>query len=193
MIAESGQIRAEGIFVSCFQGTTRIWEFHPDDVTSVSVYREDDTTHEVIAPLNRDFDVSEATSGFSELNARLGRELNAQLEVEPDDDLSRSGVVLWPSHLAGSPLWQFYIIGKDGLATYVSPDTTNASRNLCRAICREMARLAKPRLPEEFPKTLIDRAFTYHGDIGWSKDDAVLGEEWLHERGDAIFDVELWL
>src|SRR6266481_3817390 len=124
------KINAEGIFVSCSQGTTRLWEFHPDDVTSVGIYREDGRTHELIATLYRDFDVPEATIGFRELNERLSRELKAKLPLDEERDSSPSGVVLWPSHLAGSPLWEFYILGEDGLASYVSPSTPNASRNL---------------------------------------------------------------
>jgi hypothetical protein len=48
-------------------------------------------------------------------------------------------------------------------------------------------------LPEGFPKSLIDRGFAYHGDIGWCKDDAVMAVDWLHGRGAAIVDAELWL
>jgi hypothetical protein len=187
------KINAEGIFISCSQGTTEMWEFHPDDVTSVGVYREEGEMHEVIATLNKDFDISEVTSGFEELNVRLRRELKTELAVDPKSALSASGIILWPSHLAGSSLWEFSIIGKDGLASYVSPETPNALRNLSQAVRREMARLAKRQLPAEFPKPLIERAFTYNGEIGWNKDDAVTVAEWLHERGAAIVDVELWL
>jgi hypothetical protein len=56
-----------------------------------------------------------------------------------------------------------------------------------------MARLAKPRLPEEFPTPLIDRGFTYHGYIGWNQDDTIIAAEWLHGKGAAIVDAELWL
>jgi hypothetical protein len=66
------------------QGPRRLWEFHPDDVTSVGVYRGDGQMHEVIATLNRDFDVPEATSGLKELNERLSRELNATLTIEAE-------------------------------------------------------------------------------------------------------------
>jgi hypothetical protein len=187
------KISAEGIFVSCFEGTTRMWEFHPDDVTSVGVYRKDGQMHEVIATLNKDFDISEATSGFEELNTRLRKELNAQLEVDPKCVLSPSGIILWPYHLAGSSLWEFSIIGKDGLASYVLPETPNALRNLSQAVRREMARLGKRQIPADFPKPLTDRAFTYHGDMGWKEDDAVLAAEWLHGRGAAIVDAELWM
>jgi hypothetical protein len=62
MIGDSEvKISAEGIFVSGSQGPSRLWEFHPDDVTSVGVYRGDGQMHEVIATLNRDFDVPEGT------------------------------------------------------------------------------------------------------------------------------------
>jgi hypothetical protein len=187
------KISAEGIFVSCSDGPTRMWEFHPDDVTSVSVYREDGQMHELIATLNRDFDVSEATRGLEELNERLSKELKTKLTIDAERASSPFGVVLWPSHLAGSPLWEFYTLGEDGLASYVAPGTPNALRNPCHAVRREMARLAKPRLPEEFPKPLVDRGFAYHGDIGWREDDAAIAAEWLHGKGAAIVDAELWL
>ena len=194
MIPDSDvKISAVGIFVSCSLGPARVWEFHPDDVTSVGVYHEDGQTHEVIATLKRDFDVPEATPGFKELNERLSKELNAKLTIDGESVSSPSGVILWPSHLAGSPLWEFCFFGADGLASYVSPGTPKASRNLSRAVCREMTRLAKPRLPEAFPKLLIDRGLTYHGDIGWYADDAIKAAEWLHEKGAAIVNAELWL
>jgi hypothetical protein len=98
------KISAEGIFVSGSQGPSRLWEFHPDDVVSVGVYCEDGQMHEVIATLNRDFDVPEATSGLTELNERLSRELNATLTIDAEYGSSPSGMVLWPSHLAGNPL-----------------------------------------------------------------------------------------
>jgi len=185
-------ISAEGVFVSCSQGQARVWEFHPHDVTSVGVYCQDGELHEVIVTLNRDFDVSEATSGLKELNERLSRELKANLTVDAGRGSSSVGVVLWPSHLSGSPLWEFYVIGEDGLASYVSPGTPQAIRSLRRPVRREMARFAKP-LPTGFPQPLIDRGFTYHGDIGWVKDDALVAAEWLHGKGVAIVEAELWL
>jgi hypothetical protein len=187
------KISADGIFISCSRGPTPIWEFHPDDVTSVGIYREDGQSHEVVATLNRDFDVLEGTSGLEELNERLSKQLKVDLAVDIEGSSSPSGVVLWPAHLAGSALWEFYILGRDGLASYVSPDTPNAIRNLSRPVCREMARFARPRLPEGFPKALIDRGFTYRGDIGWCQHDAVMAAEWLHDKGAAIVDAELWL
>lgn len=187
------EISAEGIFVSCSQGQTRVWEFHPNDVISVGAYLINGRLHEVIVTLNRDFDISEATSGLKELNERLSRELKANLTLDGERFSSPRGVVLWPYHLAGSPLWEFYIIGKDGLANYVSADTPHALRNLCRAVCREMARFSKPHLPEGFPQPLIDGGFIYHGAIGWRRDDALTAAEWLRGRGAAIVDAELWL
>ena len=179
--------------MSCHQGPTRIWEFHTDDVTSVGVYREDGLSHQVIATLNQNFDVPEAMSGWRDLNDRLSRELKAGFTFDVEHGSSPLGIVLWPSHLAGGPLWEFWILEDDGLARYVSPGTPNALRNLSRAVCREMARGAKPRLPEGFPKSLIDRGFIYNGYIGWCKDDAVMAAEWLQEKGGAIVDAELWL
>jgi hypothetical protein len=194
MISDSEmKISAEGIFVSGSQGPRRLWEFHPDDVTSVGVYRGDGQMHEVIATLNRDFDVPEATSGLKELNERLSRELNATLTIDAEHGSSPSGIVLWPSHLSGSPLWEFYVLGEDGLASYVAPGTPNAVRNLSHPVSREMARLAKHRLPDGFPKLLVDRGFIYHGEVGWYRDDAVMAAEWLHGKGAAIVDAELWL
>lgn len=190
MIGDSEvKISAEGIFVSGSQGPSRLWEFHPDDVTSVGVYRGDGQMYEVIATLNRDFEVPEAASGLTELNERLSRALT----IDVEHGSSPSGMVLWPSHLAGSPLWEFYVLGGDGLASYVAPGTPNAVRNLSRPVCREMARLAKHRLPDGFPKPLFDRGFIYHGEVGWHRDDAVTAAEWLHGKGAAIVDVELWL
>jgi hypothetical protein len=186
-------ISPEGIFVSCFHGPTRMWEFHPDDVTSLGVYRDDGQMHEVIVTVNRDFDVAESARGFKELNERLSRELKADLTVDAERGSSQLGVVLWPSHLAGNALWEFYFIGEDGLARFVSPGTPNASRNLYKPIRREMTRFAKPRLPTRLPRHLIDRGFAYHGDIGWYQDDAVMAAEWLHRNGAAVIDSELWL
>jgi hypothetical protein len=187
------KISAEGIFVSCSHGAIRAWEFHPEDVTSVGIYREHGKTHEVIVTVNKDFDVPEATIGLGELNERLSRELSANIRANVDPGPSPSGVILWPAHLAGSPLWEFYVLGEDGLASYVSPGTPNASRNLCRAVTREMARFAKVRLPEGFPKQLVDRGFAYHGYIGWTKEDAITAAEWFYEKGAATVDAELWL
>lgn len=186
-------ISADGIFVSCFQGGTRLWEFHPDDVTSVGAYSENGRMHEVIAAVNRDFDVTEQTSGFKELNERLSRELNSEIRVDGEHGISLSGVVLWPPHLAGGALWEFYIIGEDGLAREVLPDAPNALRELNKPLRREMARNARPRLPSEFPQPLADRGFAYHGEIGWLRDDAVLAAQWLRGRGAAVVDAELWL
>ena len=194
MIGDSEvKISAEGIFVSGFQGPTRLWEFHPDDVTSVAIYREEGQMHEVIVTLNRDFDVPESTSGLKELNERLSRELSAKLTVDARYGSSPSGIVLWPAHLAGSPLWEFYALGEDGLANYVAPGTPNAVRNLSHAVGREMARFAKHRLPDGFPEPLLDRGFIYHGEVGWYRDDAVMAVEWLRGKGAAIVDAELWL
>jgi hypothetical protein len=184
-------ISAEGIFVSCSRGATRVWEFHPDDVTSVGIYREDGENHEVIVTVNKDFDIPEGTIGLRELNERLFKDLKAKFSI--DANPIPSGVILWPAHLAGSPLWEFYVLGEDGLASYVSPNTPNASRNLCRAVRREMARSAKLRLPEGFPKSLVDRGFGYHGDISWNKEDAIAAAEWFHENGAATVDAEIWL
>jgi hypothetical protein len=187
------KVSAEGIFVSCCQGPKRLWEFHPDDVTSIGAYSENGRMHEVIVTVLRHFDVVEGTSGFKELNERLSRELKSEIRVDPKHGTSPLGVVLWPPHLAGGDLWEFYIIGADLLARYVSPDTPDAERGLCGAVKREMAQNAKPRLPEDFPQPLIDRGFAYHGDMAWCKDDAVLAAEWLSAREAAIVDAELWL
>jgi len=187
------EINAEGIFISCSQGQTRLWEFHPDDVASVGMYSEKGRAHEVIVAVNRDFDVAQDTKGFEELNARLSIELKATITPDIEREASRWGTVLWPPHLAGSDLWDFYVIGSDMLARHVSPDAPDAERGLCRPLLREMARNAKPRLPRNFPQSLIDRGFTYHGDTGWRADDALLVAEWLSEREAAVFDAELWL
>ena len=187
------RISADGIFVSCFEGQTRLWEFHPEDVTSVGAYSENGQMHEVIVAVNRDFDVPEGTKGFKELNERLSRELKAEIRVDAKNGASPRGVVLWPPHLAGNKLWEFVILGEDGLGSDVSPDTPNALRQLYKPLRREMARNAKPHLPSEFPQPLIDRGFAYNGEIGWYRDDAVLAAEWLHGRGAAVVDAELWL
>jgi hypothetical protein len=187
------KISAEGIFVSGSRGPTRLWEFHPDDVTAVGVYREHGQMHEVIAALIRYFDLSEMTSGLKQLNERLSRELNTKLTINEGHGSSLSGIVLWPAHLAGGPLWEFYVLGEDGLASYVAPCSSNAVRNLSHAVRREMGRIAKHRLPGGFPKPLFDRGFTYHGEVGWYRDDAVMAAEWLHGKGAAIVDAELWL
>lgn len=187
------QISPDGIFVSCSLGPVRLWEFHPDDVTSVGVYRDDDRMHEVIVTLNRDFDLSEGMSGLKGLNDRLSKELKATIGIDAAGEASRSGVILWPPHLAGSPLWEFYLVGNDGLWTYVSPDNADAQRTIHSPVHREMARYARPHLPTEFPQTLVDRGFAYHGEIGWHKDDALLAAEWLRGRGASIVSAELWL
>ena len=187
------RISADGIFVSCFQGQTRLWEFHPDDVTSIGVYFENGLMHEVIVGVLRDFDVTQGTSGFRELNERLSRELKTEIRVDLEHGTSPFGVVLWPPHLAGSPLWKFFIIEKGGFFKDVPPDTPDALRELYHPLCREMARHAKPHLPTEFPQSLIVRGFAYHGAIGWLRDDALLAAEWLRERGAAVVDAELWL
>jgi hypothetical protein len=184
-------IDAEGILVSCFRGETRIWEFHPDDVTSIGCYRKDSRTNELITTLNKDFEIPDTTKGLKELNERLSRELKTHITIGQQCGSSPFGVVLWPSHLAGSALWEFWTIGKDGLASYVAPETPNALRQLSSAIRREMARFAKP-LPVAFPQTLVERGFIYHGDIGWTKEDAVTAVEWLQGNGAAIVEVEVW-
>jgi hypothetical protein len=187
------RINADGIFVSCFQGPTRLWEFHPDDLTSIGVYSENGRMHEVIVAVNRDFDVAEGTKGSKELNERLSRELKAEIRVDMEHGTSPLGVVLWPPHLAGAPLWEFFIIEDGGFFREVSPDTPSALRELYQPLRREMARNAKPHLPTEFPQSLIDRGFAYHGEIGWFRDDALLAAEWLRGRGAAIVEAELWL
>jgi len=70
-------ISADGIFITCFQGQTRLWEVHPDDITSIGAYSEKGRTHEVIVAVTHDYDVAEGTSGFTELNERLGRQQTA--------------------------------------------------------------------------------------------------------------------
>src|SRR5205814_656049 len=121
------------------------------------------------------------------------RELKTEIRVDSKHGTSPVGVVLWPPHLAGNSLWEFVLLGKDGLGTNVLPDTPNALRQLYRPLRREMARYAKPHLPSEFPQPVIDRGFGYHGEIGWYRDDAVQVAEWLRGRGAAIVDAELWL
>jgi len=186
-------ISADGIFTTCFQGETRLWEVHPDDITSIGAYSENGRMHEVIVAVIHDYDVAERTSGLKELNERLSRELKTEIRVDSKHGTSPLGVVLWPPHLAGNALWEFFILGKDGLGTGVSPDTPNALRQLYKPLRREMARYAKPRLPTEFPQPLIDRGFAYHGEIGWCIDDAVQAAEWFCGRGAAIVEADLWL
>jgi hypothetical protein len=186
-------ISAEGIFITCFQGQTRLWEVHPDDITSIGAYFENGRLHEVIVAVIHDYDVAEGTSGLKELNERLSRELETEIRVDSKHGTSPLGVVLWPPHLAGNALWEFFILGKDGLGTGVSPDTPNALRQLYKPLRREMARYAKSRLPVEFPQPLIDRGFAYHGEIGWCIDDAVQAAEWFRGREAAIVAAELWL
>jgi hypothetical protein len=187
------RIIADGIFVSCFQGQTRLWEFHPDDVTSIGVYSESGCIHEVVVGVLRDFDIAEETKGFRELNERLSRELKAEIRVDTKHATSPLGVVLWPPHLAGNPLWEFFLIEAGGFFRGVPPGTSNALRELYRPLRREMRRNAKPHLPAEFPQSLIDRGFAYHGEIGWVKEDALLVAEWLRCREAAIVDAELWV
>src|ERR1700674_2769068 len=194
MATESeAKINSDGIFVSCSQGRERLWEFHPDDVTSVGVYRDDGRMHEVIVTLNRHFDLAEGMSGLKELNERLSAELKTMISIDADGVPSRSGVILWPPHLTGGPLWEFYVVGMDGLWQYVSPDNENAQKTLYRPIHREMARYAKPNLPKDFPEALVARGFAYHGEIGWHKDDALHAAEWLRERGAGIVHAEGWI
>jgi hypothetical protein len=187
------RINADGIFVSCLQGQTRLWEFHPDDVASIGAYSEHGCMHEVIVAVIHDFDVAEGTPGFKELNERLSRELKAEIRVDTKHGTSPLGVVLWPPHLAGNPLWEFFVIEAGGFSREVLPDTPNALRELYQPLRREMRRSAKPHLPAKFPQSLIDRGFAYHGEVGWVKEDALLAAEWLRGRGAAIVDAELWL
>src|ERR1700685_1222672 len=102
------EVNAEGIFISCSQGQTRLWEFHPDDVTSVGTYSDNDKTHEVIVAVNREYDVGRDTRGIEELNERLSIELKTTIALDAEHQDSRWGTVLWPPHLAGSDLWEFY-------------------------------------------------------------------------------------
>lgn len=177
--------------MSYSQGQTRLWEFHPDDITSVGVYSENGQTHEVIVTVLRDFDVAEGTNGLKELNERLSIELKTKIRVDVEHGTSPVGVVLWPPHLAGNALWEFFVIGADGLARYVPPDTPNALKNFYGPVLREMMR---PKVPlPGFPRSLMDRAFDYRGEIGWYKDDAVLAAEWLCKNEAAIVGAELWL
>lgn len=149
--------------------------------------------HELIVALIHDYDVAEGTIGLKELNERLSRELKTEIRVDANYGVSSEGVILWPPHLAGNTLWEFVIIGKDGLRTDVSLDTPNALRQLYKPLRREMDRYAKLRLPREFPQQLIDRGFVYHGEVGWFRDDAVLAAEWFRGRQAAIVEAELWL
>jgi hypothetical protein len=187
------RISPDGIFITCFQGQIRLWEVHPDDITSIGAYSENGRMHEVIVAVIHDFDVPEGTPGFKELNERLSRELKAEIRVDTKHGTSPLGVVLWPSHLAGNPLWEFFVIEDGGFFREVSPDTPNALRELYQPLRREMRRNAKPHLPTEFPQPLIDRGFVYHGEIGWLREDALLAAEWLHDGEAAIVDAELWL
>jgi hypothetical protein len=193
MIDSETKINADGIFLSCSQGQNRLWEFHPEDVTSVGAYSEDGRIHEVIVIVNRQFDVAEGTPGLEELNGRLSKELKSEIKIDSERVTSPFGVVVWPPHLAGNALWEFYIVGKDGLSRKVSPGAPNALRELDRPLIREMRRNAKLHLPSEFPESLVDRGFVYHGEIGWLRDDAVVAAQWLRERGAAIDTAELWL
>jgi hypothetical protein len=186
-------ISPDGIFITCFQGQTRLWEVHPDDITSIGAYSENGRMHEVIVAVIHDYDVAEGTSGFKELNERLSRELETEIRVDTKHGTSPVGVVLWPPHLAGNPLWEFFVIEDGGFFREVSPDTPNALRELYQPLRREMARNSKPHLPTGFPKSLIDRGFAYHGEIGWLRDDALLAGAWLRDRGAAVVDAELWL
>ena len=187
------KVDAEGIFVSCSRGASRLWEFHPDDVTAVGVYQAGGDLREVIATVIRDFDISEKTGGRPALNERLSRELKGRFVFDSKRGTSQSGLVLWPAHLAGGPLFEFWITGKDGLADYVPPGTPNAIRTLSQAVGREMSRDATHRLPKEFPEPLFAKAFVYHGFVSFTREDAVKAAEWLHGKGAAIVDAELWL
>lgn len=149
--------------------------------------------HEVIVAVLREFDVAEGTIGFTELNERLSRELKTEIRVDEEHGASPLGVVLWPPHLAGNPLWEFFTIEQGGFSKEVSPDTPDALRELYLPLRREMARHAKPRLPIGFPQPLFDRGFAYHGEIGWLRDDALLAADWMRGRGAAIVGTELWL
>jgi hypothetical protein len=186
-------ISADGIFITCFQGETRLWEVHPDDITSIGVYSENGRMHEVIVAVTHDYDVAEGTSGFGDLNDRLSRELNTEIRVNAKQGTSAAGVVLWPPHLAENALWEFVVLGKDGLGANVPPGTPNALRQLYKPLRREMARYANLHLPADFPQQLIDRGFVYHGEIGWHCDDALQAAEWFRGRDAAIVAAELWL
>jgi hypothetical protein len=98
-------INPDGIFITCFQGQTRLWEVHPDDITSIGAYSENGLMHEVIVAVIHDYDVAEGTSGLKELNERLSRELKTEISVDSKQGTSPLGVVLWPPHLAGNALW----------------------------------------------------------------------------------------
>jgi hypothetical protein len=187
------RISPDGIFVSCFLEEKLLWEFHPDDITSVGIYPENGRMHELIVTLNHDFDLAEGTDGIEKLNKRLSKELNVEIRVDGELGTSPSGIVLWPPHLGGAPLWEFYIVEPDGLWRYVSADAPDALRTLYGPVRREMGRYAKVHLPSDFPQQLVDRGFAYHGEIGWYKDAAILAAEWLRGRGAAIGSAELWL
>lgn len=109
MTSDSGaRISADGIFITCFQEQTRLWAVHPDDITSIGAYSENGRMHEGIVGVIHDHDVAEGTTGFKELNERLSRELKAEIGVDGKHGISPVGVVLWPPHLAGSALWEFF-------------------------------------------------------------------------------------
>jgi len=116
-------IGADGIFVTCFQGQRRLWEVHPNDITSIGAYSENEQIPEVIVAVIHGYDVVEGTSGLKELNERLTRELKTEIRVDSTHVTTPLGVVLWRPHLAGNALWEFLTIGKDGLGIDVSPDT----------------------------------------------------------------------
>ena len=194
MTSDSGlSISPDGVFITCLQDQTRLWEVHPDDITSIGTYTKNGRMHEVIVAVTHDYDVAEGTSGFTELNERLSRELKTEIRADSKHGASPLGIVLWPPHLAGNPLWEFVILGKDGLGTNVSPDTPNALRQLYKPLRREMVRRAEPRLPTEFPQSLIGRGFAYHGEIGWRVDDAVQAADWFRRREAAIVAADIWL
>jgi hypothetical protein len=154
MTSDSGaRISADGIFITCFQDQTRQWEIHPDDITSIGAYFENGKMHEVIVAVIHDYDVVEGTTGFKELNERLSRELKAEIRVDAKHGASPSGVVLCPPHLAGNPLWEFFILGEDGLGRDVLPNTPNALKELYKPLRREMARSAK--LQQKSSKTVL--------------------------------------
>lgn len=93
---------------------------------------------------------------------------------------------MWPPQLAGTPLWEFYAIGSDGLATYLTP----THRMLCEVF---PTRFSAKR--HDSPSPVSRKAFPnfYLTEVGWYADDAVIAAEWLRERGAAVVDVELWL
>lgn len=108
-----------------------MWEFHPSDVTSIGAYPENGRMHEVIVSVIRHFDVTEGTSGFKELNERLSRELETEIGVDVEKCTSPSGIVLWPPHLAGNPLWEFFIIER--------ADFLRKSRRTLQMLCGNSA------------------------------------------------------